>query len=47
MALAADSPYRKLVQAVLMSIAPALWAPSRTCTPDALFGTCSSELQLP
>ena len=46
-AFALDSPYRKLVQAVLTSIDAALWAPSLNWTPEALFGTCSSLLQLP
>ena len=44
---AADRPYRKLVQAVFTSIDAALTAPSLTCTPEALFGTCSSKVQLP
>ena len=42
-----DSPYMKLVQAVLTSKAAALVAPMRCCTPEALFGTASSLLQLP
>ncbi len=46
-AVALDSPYRKLVQAVLTSIDAALCAPSLSCTPEALLGTCSSLLQLP
>jgi hypothetical protein len=32
---------------VFTSIDAAWLAPSRNCTPDALFGTCSSLLQLP
>ena len=43
-ALAVDSPYRKLVHAVLTSIAPAFHAPSRNCSPDAVLGTASSLL---
>ena len=39
--------YRKLVQAVLTSMAPARRAPRRTCSPEAWFGTRSSTLQLP
>jgi hypothetical protein len=42
-----DSPYMKLVQAVLTSNAAARVAPMRCCTPDALLGTVSSLLQLP
>src|SRR5258708_23809391 len=42
-----DSPYMKLVQAVLTSKAAARVAPIRCCTPDALLGTSSSLLQLP
>ena len=42
-----DSPYMKLVHAVLTSNEAALPAPMRCCTPDALFGTVSSLLQLP
>ena len=46
-AVAVESPYRKLVQAVFTSIAPAFVAPSATCTPDAQLGTASSFEQLP
>ena len=42
-----DSPYMKLVQAVLTSNEAALSAPMRCCTPEALLGTVSSLLQLP
>ena len=42
-----DSPYMKLVQAVLTSNAAAWAAPMRCCTPEALLGTVSSLLQLP
>src|SRR5271166_6623925 len=42
-----DSPYMKLVHAVLTSNAAACVAPIRCCTPEALFGTVSSLLQLP
>ena len=42
-----DSPYMKLVQAVLTSKAAACVAPIRCCTPEALLGTSSSLLQLP
>src|SRR3979490_1230614 len=42
-----DSPYMKLVHAVLTSNAAALFAPMRCCTPEALLGTVSSLLQLP
>ena len=46
-AVAVLSAYRKLVQAVLTSIDAAFFAPRRTCTPDAWFGTWSSKLQVP
>ena len=42
-----DSPYMKLVQAVLTSNDAARAAPMRCCTPEALLGTASSLLQLP
>ena len=41
-AVADVRPYRKLVHAVLTSIAAAPVAPSATCTADELLGTCSS-----
>ena len=44
---AIDSPYMKLVQAVLTSNAAARVARMRCCTPEALLGTVSSLLQLP
>ncbi len=47
MAVAVLRPYRKLVHAVLTSIAAAFFAPSRTWMPDAWFGTWSSKLQVP
>ena len=47
MAVAVESPYRKLVQAVFTSIAAARVAPSAICTPEALLGTASSLLQPP
>ena len=46
-AFAVLSAYRKLVQAVLTSIDAAFFAPSRTCRPEAWFGTWSSKLQVP
>ena len=46
-AVAVDSPYRKLVQAVLTSIAAQPLAPSRACRPDAMFGAWSSWLVVP
>ena len=46
-AVAVESPYRKLVQAVLMSYAAAGWAPMRAWMPEAMFGTWSSWLQVP
>ena len=46
-AFAVDRPCRKLVQAVLTSIAAAVPAPSFTESPDAEFGMCSSLEQLP
>ena len=46
-AVALDSPYRKLVQAVFTSMAAARVAPSANCTPEAELGTCSSGEQLP
>ncbi len=46
-AVAVDSPYRKLVQAVFTSIAAACVAPSLNWTPEAEFGTVSSLEQLP
>jgi len=42
-----DSPYMKLVHAVLTSNEAAWAALMRCCTPDALLGTVSSLLQLP
>src|ERR1022692_4990185 len=42
-----DSPYMKLVHAVLTSNAAAWVARMRCCTPEALLGTVSSLLQLP
>src|SRR5690606_10804691 len=46
-AVAVESPYRKLVQAVFKSMAAAWWAPSMNCTPEAVLGTCSSAEQVP
>ena len=37
-AVAVESPYRKLVQAVLTSIAAQPSAPMRCCSPEAMFG---------
>jgi hypothetical protein len=39
---AVDRPYRKLVQAVLTSMAAQPFAPIRACRPEAMFGHWSS-----
>src|SRR5688572_33368858 len=46
-AVAVDSPYRKLGHAVLMSIAAALLAPISSWIAEAGFGTCSSAEHVP